>query len=268
MPSTNPTPELAVKDNSGRRNAFGDVYARVKRWDEGEFGVLSARDEADLAAIVRKAKVFFPPSSRVLEIGFGNGGFLAYGRKRQWEMHGTEMNEILLKRARRNGFAVTQADNFNSLPKGYFDLVAAFDVLEHVPSCGIPDFLRDVRRVLKEGAVFIARFPNGDSPFGRFNQHGDPTHVTTIGKHKAKYFAEQAGFEALYIGGEPQPLWSDLPHLAYRLLALPLRGILNLALNFLFCAGDPKSLCSINLVMVLRLAETEPRSPANTGASE
>jgi SAM-dependent methyltransferase len=234
-------------------NQYGDTYAKHKSWYAERFGVLTVREEADLAALIWMSKVSFPPQSRVLEIGFGNGGFLAYGSKRQWEMHGTEMNELLLQRARRNGFDVIHADSLDSFPSGYFDLVVAFDVLEHIPGHKIHGFLMDVQRISKDKAVFIARFPNGDSPFGRFSQHGDPTHITTIGSHKARYFAGEAGLEIIYIGGEAQPLLSGLPHFLYRLVANPLKKMLNLILNFLFCPGEYRSLCSINLVIILHI---------------
>jgi hypothetical protein len=44
----------------------------------------------------------------------------------------------------------------------------------------IVDFKLDVKRVLKPGGRFIARCPNGDSPFRLVNQNGDVTQVTSI----------------------------------------------------------------------------------------
>ena len=259
MPNTERDLETAIPGKEETAQTFGDFYAQQKHWDDERFGVLTAREEADLTALLRMSKVSLPPQSRVLEIGFGNGGFLAFGRNRQWEMHGTEMNELLLQRARRNGFDVIHADNLDSFASDCFDLVVAFDVLEHVPGHRIHGFLTNVKRISKDKAVFIARFPNGDSPFGRFSQHGDPTHITSIGSHKARYFAEEAGFDIIYIGGEAQPLLSGLPHFLYRLVANPLKGLLNLIQNFLFCPGEYRSLCSINLVMVLRIRKALTR---------
>jgi 2-polyprenyl-3-methyl-5-hydroxy-6-metoxy-1,4-benzoquinol methylase len=253
VPNTERDPETHAQHEEEIINQYGDTYAQHKSWDDEQFGVLTVREEADLTAIIRKAKVSIPPQSRVLEIGFGNGGFLVYGRKRKWEMYGTEMNELLLKRARRNGFDVIHADNLDSFASDYFDLVVAIDVLEHVPGHRIQGFLTDVKRISKDKAVFIARFPNGDSPFGRFSQHGDPTHTTTIGSHKARYLAEEAGMEIIYIGGEAQPILSGLSHFLYRLVANPVKKLLNLILNFLFCPGARRALCSINLVTILRI---------------
>lgn len=234
---------------------YGEFYAELKHWDEQEFGLLTTREKADLTAIVHLARAPFPPRSQVLEIGFGNGGVLTYGRDRQWEMHGTEVNELLVQRARDHGFRAFDGEDLACMASESFDLVLAFDVLEHIPIDGIGELLCRVRRIAKERAVFIARFPNGDSPFSRAVQHGDPTHLTAIGSRMAAHLAKEAGMEVLYLGGEPQPLRAGLPHFCYRIITNPMRGLLNLCLNLLFYPGDPKPLCSRNLVMVLRVAK-------------
>ena len=244
----------AVTASSGSGDKSGELYAQVMGWDDKGFGTMSPRTEADLAAMIRLCKASFPSQSRVLEIGFGNGGVLFYGRRRQWEMHGTELNELLLKRARGNGFDVRHGDNLSSFTEP-FDLVLAFDVLEHMPGDKLPELFERVRRMVKDGGIFIARFPNGDSPFSRFVQHGDATHVTVLGSRKAAYYARHAGMEIVYLGGQPQPLLAGLPHFCYRIVANPIRSLLNLFLNLLFCPGDPRSLCTTNLVMVLRAAK-------------
>ena len=239
-----------------RDEGFGEFYAQQKNWDDGRFGVLTPREKGDITAAIRISRASLPPESRVLDIGFGNGGFLVYGRKRKWEMQGTEMNELLLQRARRNGFEVTHGDGLNRFADDTFDLVVADSVLEHVPCDKITPMLRSIRAVARDGAVFMARFPNGDSPFGRFVQHGDPTHITTLGSFKAAYYAREAGMEIIYLGGEPQPLRAGLKHFCYRLIANPIRWVLNLFLNLLFCPGNRKALCSVNLVLIARVTKT------------
>jgi SAM-dependent methyltransferase len=241
-------------------SGYGRVYLQWKGWNAEEFGVLSRKKEADIAALIRKSKTALPPGTRVLEIGFGNGSFLAYGKKRHWEMHGTEVNAGLLGRARQEGFRVVHSDNLEPFPDNHFGLVAAFDVLEHLPQDKLEGFLREIQRVLGDGGIFIARFPNGDSPFGGFLQHGDPTHITTIGSLMARYFANKTGMEIAYLGGEPQPLWAGLPQFAYRAFAIPIRHMMNLFINLIFSPRIRIAFCSPNLVMVFRAVK--PASPA------
>jgi hypothetical protein len=56
--------------------------------------------------------------------------------------------------------------------------------------------------MLRNGGVFIARFPNGDSPFGLANQNGDLTHVTAIGSEKFRYLVQRLDSDLLFIGKE------------------------------------------------------------------
>jgi SAM-dependent methyltransferase len=238
---------------------YGSEYLQWKDWNAETFGALSKKKEADFSAQIRKSKTVLPPQSRVLEIGFGNGSFLAYGKKRQWEMYGTEVNAGLLERAGREGFHVVHSDNLTPFLDNYFNLVVAFDVLEHLPQNQLLDFLRDIQRVLVDGGVFIARFPNGDSPFGGFLQHGDPTHVTTIGSSMATYFADRLGVKIIYLGGEAEALWAGLPYFAYRVFAIPLRHLMNWFINLIVLSPLAHiAFCSPNLVMVFRVVKPAP----------
>ena len=55
--------------------------------------------------------------------------------------------------------------DLSNLKGDNYDLIVAFDVLEHIPQEDLPSF-KKVQRLLKEDGSFIARFPNCDSPFG------------------------------------------------------------------------------------------------------
>jgi len=246
----------------------GDAYAypKWKDWGAEAFGVLSQRDEADFSAHLRRSGMLLPPGSRVLEMGFGNGGFLTYARKRGWDITGTEINPELVRRATEHGFCARHAENLALFSENHFDFVIIYDVLEHIPQERLLDLLSDVKRVLKDDGMLIARFPNGDSPFSRFSQHGDPTHLTTIGSLKAKYFAATLNMKVVYVGGELQPLRAGLPHFAYRIVANPIRFLMNAFLNFMFCPGNHKSLCTTNLIMILRKTHADPST--DTGLSD
>jgi cyclopropane fatty-acyl-phospholipid synthase-like methyltransferase len=67
----------------------------------------------------------------------------------------------LVEIAKQNGFNVLQTYNLECFAENMFDLVAAFDVLEHIPQDKLLDFLTQIKRILKNDGVFIARFPNG-----------------------------------------------------------------------------------------------------------
>lgn len=232
--------------------AYGSAYLEWRHWDPESFGGLSASEEADFAAFLRKAGVAIPEGSRVLEIGFGNGAFLQFGRRQKWKMRGTEVNRELLESAYQKGFQVTESETLETFEDASFEMVAAFDVMQHIPLDALPEFLSEVSRVLKPGGVYIARFPNGDSPFGRHIQNGELSHRTAIGSIRARYLALQAGMEVEFLGSEVQAIWAGRSRTLHRLFAVPAKKMMNGFLNLVFSPQDPLPFCSLHLELVSR----------------
>ena len=81
--------------------------------------------------------------------------------------------------------------------------------MEHISKEDLENFLSDVQRVLIKGGKFIARVPNGDSPFGLPLQHGDVTHKTVIGSGMMKYLANSLDLQITFLGAEPRTLNSS-----------------------------------------------------------
>lgn len=233
---------------------YGDPYLTWKDWDAAGFAQLRKTDAIYFDAELARTGAALPPGSQVLEVGFGNGGFLRYGRQRNWAMQGTEVNPALVETARRHGFDAIHTDTLQVFADASFDLVAAFDVLEHIPSEHLLGFLAEIRRVLKPGGVCISRFPNGDSPFGLLNQNADVTHVNVMGSGKCRYFIAKLGLEPVRVGGEAEPLLGgSLLGILHRLVALPIKKALNLFVNQVFFPRmGGVSFLSANLVMVFR----------------
>jgi 2-polyprenyl-3-methyl-5-hydroxy-6-metoxy-1,4-benzoquinol methylase len=172
-------------------------YIEWKDWKEEEFGRFSRFD-----ATYFEAEVFSRISSnhcRALEIGFGNGAFLGFAKSKRIDVVGIESNELLVQRARELGIAAYKSIS-ELKTEELFDVIVAFDVIEHIEQEVISSFLAQLGTHLKENGKLVARFPNGDSPFGRINQHGDATHLTTLGRHKFRRLATMAGFEVEYLG--------------------------------------------------------------------
>jgi SAM-dependent methyltransferase len=146
----------------------------------------------------------------VLELGFGNGAFLAWARGRGASVYGIEASSTLVQRARSKFGQDRAFGDVEQLrvqhPEARFELIAAFDVLEHVPPAEVVDLLRLLRSLLAPTGRLVVRFPNGDSPFGRVTQHGDPTHVNTIGGFKLSYYAQQAGLAVVSLRSPRLPI--------------------------------------------------------------
>jgi SAM-dependent methyltransferase len=100
---------------------------------------------------------------RVLDIGAGIGTFLAMGRDRfGWKAMGTEVSTSAIRIAReRHGLELTLGDAGDlSLPRGSFDLVTLWHVLEHVPSPSRT--LKLCHDLLRPGGLLAIAVPNDD----------------------------------------------------------------------------------------------------------
>lgn len=248
MSESLPTDAMAIPTAA---EVFGDEYRTWKNWQASDFGQPTRYQRHYFPAELARCGRPLPPGSCVLEIGFGNGAFLAWGRSRGWHMQGTEMNDQLVNAARDAGFDAWCTETLDPLPDARFDLVVAFDVLEHIPQVQLPAVLLAIRRVLRPGGVLLARFPNADSPFGLGNQHGDPTHVTALGSGKVIYLCRQVDAELKHVGGEAEPLWvgwslTSLQHL----FSSPIKWLAHWAVRLVFLPHSRTAFFAPNLVMV------------------
>lgn len=224
-------------------------YLEWKRWNAENFGQNNAEERAYFAKLLALAGTM--PGRQVCEIGFGNGALLAYLAAEGYRTFGVELQDELVQRANSHGaVAVTGIDQFPDDLR--FDFVFLIDVIEHIDQAKIAEFLESIKARLKPEGKIIARFPNGDSPFGLKNQNGDITHVTVIGSKKLSYFARRAGLDVVYLGSEPLPVvGGSFSKQVKKAVSIPLRYIVRkISTTFLTLPMD-KSFFSQNLVAVL-----------------
>ncbi|MDA8244175.1 MAG: class I SAM-dependent methyltransferase [Elusimicrobia bacterium] len=126
------------------------------------------------------------PPGALLDIGCGDGHFIAFMRRHGWDVWGVEMSaaacDYAVTALRLPGERVIRGDILKAaLPAGRFDLITLYDVLEHLPNPGA--VLEVCRRLLKPGGKIFVQVPNIDSlgrrVFGPFWIHIDvPRHIT------------------------------------------------------------------------------------------
>lgn len=239
-------------------------YIQWKGWssDTG-FGALADEERRyfskEVAAACRE------PIRRVMEVGFGSGAFLSFCREQGWEVTGVEQNRLLVEAARGTGFQAFQ--NHLTPPEADgFDLIAAFDVLEHIPPDLAERWIGDLHDRLAPGGTLLLRFPNGDSPFGMTYQNGDPTHTSVVGGLKARYYAEKAGFPDIVTRAQRRLVLSrSVPRSIQRLAATLLSGILEGVAILMYPHYRDSSFTSDNLVLVARRSSAEKASERTLG---
>jgi hypothetical protein len=185
-----------------------DWYRTWKRWNEAPFG-----DIGDQAVYYRselqKAGVRSLRDLRVLELGFGNGGFARWSREQGAAWTGVEIDGTLVERARQAGFEAVQDSGIPETLECHtpFDLAVAWDVLEHVPRTLLPQYLHAVRSRLSPRGFLLARMPSGDSPFARAIQYGDLTHQPPLGSSAIRVLAIRAGFGSVSVRATALPVF-------------------------------------------------------------
>jgi len=179
-----------------------DFYIDWKDWDESTFANFSKLDKAyfdNISKLVRINK-----GANILEIGFGNGSFLGYAHRAGYSFDGVESNNKLIENAKNNNYsAFNSIDQLDRQKK--YDLIVLFDVIEHVEVDEVEILLNKLKdKLAKDGSLFL-RFPNGSSPLGLGNQHGDPTHCNIVTLSKLNYWCNNLGLEVVKYRGDIRP---------------------------------------------------------------
>lgn len=229
---------------------YDDGYTRWKNWNI--FGSISRKDKLFFDMYV-KSVLPKKDKIKILEVGFGNGSFLEYGRKSGWEMYGAEVNLNLIKSAENNGFKVFEGDKYQVLDPDSFDCICAFDVLEHLDSKSLNILFKNAFKLLKPGGLLIARFPNGDSPFGLYNQNGDLTHVSFLGTVAIESLCKDFDKQSLIVKGEKKINdKNSLKHILYHLFTSIIIKILDIFISLLFPQFKHGKFFAPNLIIVAK----------------
>lgn len=225
-------------------------YVAWKSWDADSFGQVTRGDARYFGWLMRRVGAGSARSA--LELGFGNGHFLGWARDQGWQVAGVELQAPLLARAAAAGLPVWAS--LDELPiDARFDLIAAFDVFEHVPQDRLPVLLAQLLAHLSPDGRLVLRVPNGESPLGRVHQHGDLTHCSTLGVSKFRQLAAPLGLEVDPVGEAP---WHALQHAGRspkNLLRALLRAAVQQALAFAY-RWDARTLAP-NLLVALRRSD-------------
>lgn len=162
-------------------DAFGeDYFARTYGGTAGSYEARTTPNKwRSMVAFIRRHA---PSFNDALDVGCADGSFLAHATAAfpQARFSGTDVSEYALERARQRLPKVTfQHSTAERLPfeSAAFDLVTAFDVLEHLPS--LEAGVSELHRLARPGGVVIVTVPVYDGPLGWLVHllDKDPTHL-------------------------------------------------------------------------------------------
>ena len=117
----------------------------------------------------------------VLEVGcfIGYGSLITAGVARKVvaiDLDDTSLDFAKSHRVRENLQFVKATLDGLTFPPESFDVVLAFQVIEHIPTAIVPEFLREIRRVLRPGGVCIMSTPNRKTRLLPFQKPTNPEH--------------------------------------------------------------------------------------------
>ncbi|HQT42409.1 MAG TPA: class I SAM-dependent methyltransferase [Halothiobacillus sp.] len=151
-----------------------------------------------------------PPQDggRLLDVGFGNGGFLKLASEMGWHAEGIDFDPKAVAVAKARGLNVRCASAADlSAQNEQFDIITLSHVIEHVHDPII--LLKDLYRLLKPGGILWLETPNLDSlgakRFGRNWMALDPPrHLVLFNTDSLRNSLAQAGF------GQISPHWNGM----------------------------------------------------------
>lgn len=124
-------------------------------------------------AILDRVERQLPGQGRLLEIGSGWGTFLACAAWRDWDVVGVELSPHATAFARRTfGVEARAASVPDQLPDERFDVIVAFEVIEHFVDPGA--VLSALRSRLRDGGLLVLTTPDLDHPAHRAHGLRDP----------------------------------------------------------------------------------------------
>lgn len=234
-------------------NRQSDNYRAWKDWDREGFGKLTEEARLYYDAELARAGIDGKALS-VLEVGFGNGQFAGWCLAKGYNVAGTEVDPELVDRARETGMDAHLASDglTQTWSAASFDLVCAFDVLEHLTHDEIIAMLNEFRTLLRPGGRVIARFPSGDSPFSLGMYNGDITHRSHLGWGAVRQICLEVGLEPHQIRHPMLPIRGlGMKRAVRRSLVALVRWVVRGFLRTFFFDGTPR-VVDPNMLIVLR----------------
>ena len=142
-------------------------------------------------------------NARILDIGCGMGFLLLALKSSGYQFISgidTDEQQVLSCRKKELDVAhVSDSMTFLDANAGSYDIITAFDVLEHIPASQQISFIKKVFEALKPGGVFILTVPNANSVLASRNRYIDYTHHVLFTEVSLDFVLFNGGFQEFEI---------------------------------------------------------------------
>jgi 2-polyprenyl-3-methyl-5-hydroxy-6-metoxy-1,4-benzoquinol methylase len=182
----------------------------IERWISSHIDTFREPDEEDLSIQLRYysklIERFIPKDKniKILEIGCGFGGFIYALKNCGYEnILGIDIIpkccNFVSNRFNIKVICSDILDYFNERGiKGQYDVIAAFDVIEHFEKGEIVKIMLCIYEALKENGIFISRVPYGGSLRGLYIRYSGSTHETAFAELIIDELFRVIGFKEVY----------------------------------------------------------------------
>ncbi len=176
--------------------------------DEKTLNRLYAHYDYKIYPIIKK----FNSSANILELGCGPGYLLQYLKSKGFNnCFGIDLSSEQIEIANSKGNSVIQGDaiEFLKAHQKTYDLIFAFDFIEHFTKDELIELSNLIYDSLNQGGIFIIRTPNGQGIFAGTVIYGDLTHQTIFTPNSLIQLLSQSGFKEVHCF-ENGPISKDL----------------------------------------------------------
>lgn len=180
-----------------------------KHW--GYFHTFSSKDYDHKAKIYSRRFRDVLPSDKqaaILDVACGTGFFLYFLKKDGYtNIKGIDISAEQLEISRKMGIEVEKADLFEFLAgqPEKFDMIVAFDIIEHLTKDEVMKFLDSIHGALKRGGTVLVGTVNAASPMAARTVFGDFTHETVFTPESLAQVMRVCDFDVKVFAEKPVP---------------------------------------------------------------